>query len=248
VYNLQTDSAEYSVSVNLENKVAEHEVVPQNAPKTPVTAATHTNSQNPIKYSQDPSKSSEKEFIPSQCPTVAHKKSPFSFPTVTFKHVLNPPENIQQYYKTTSDEMNQVKFFTCDRITVIGFASSSDRLAYHCHSDDMPVQLLVEVPKAAQVGQTIVVELDTAYSAMALNTANGRYDGILEASFVQDLKKPCSYGVTVVRPWCFAKRFIYLSDSVPDSKSVCYHAFGNVMRVLCFRCLHPTLIVGAETK
>jgi hypothetical protein len=220
-YNLQTDSAVHSVPVNPQNEVAEKDVVSQNAPKTPVTAATLINSQHPAKFSQDSSKSSEKELIPSQCPTVVHEKSGVSFPTVTFKHVLNPPENIQEYYKTTSEEMNQVKFFSCHQDNEIGYVSSSDRLAYHCHSDDMPVELFVELPKTVQVGQTIGVELDTPYSAMALDAANGGYDGVQKASFVQDLMKPCSYGMALLRPEGFAKRVVYLPVSVPDGKCVC---------------------------
>jgi hypothetical protein len=226
-YNLQTDSIVHSVPVNPQNEVVDMDDVSHNVPKTPVTVESHTNSQHSTKFSQDSSKSSEKVFIPTQCPTVVHETSGVNVPTVAFKHVLNPPENIQEYYKTTSDEMNQVKFFNCQQDNEISYASSPDRLVYHCHSDDMPVELLVEVPKVVQVGQIIGVQLDTPYSAMALHAASGDYDGIQKASFVQDLMEPCSYGVAVLRPEGFANRVVYLPVSVPDGKCV-IHRYKNM--------------------
>jgi hypothetical protein len=219
-YNLQTDSTVHSVPVNPQNEVAEMDVVSHNVPKTPVTVTTHVNSQHSTKFSQDSSKSSEKAFTLSQCPTIIHEKSGVNFPTVTFKHVLNPPENIQEYYKTASDELNKVTFFRCHQDNEIGYFSSLDRLAYYCHSDDTPVKLLVDVPKAVQGGQIIGVELDTPYSAMVLHAANGNYDGVQKTSFMQDLMKPCSYGVAVLRPESFANRVVYLPVSVPDGKCV----------------------------
>jgi hypothetical protein len=218
--NLQTDSTVQSVHINPQNEVAEVDVVSHDVPKQPVNVATNMNSHHSTKFSQDSSESSEKVFIPSQCHTIIHETSGASYPTVTFKHVLNPPENIQEYFKTASDEVNKVRFFKCHQENEIGYVSSPDTLAYHCHSGDVPVTLLVEMPKAVQVGHTIDVELDTPYSAMALHAANGDYDGVQKAAFLQDLLKPCSYGVAVLRPEGFANRIIYLPVAVPDGKFI----------------------------
>jgi hypothetical protein len=221
-YNLQTDSTVHSVPTNPQNEVADVDAVSHNVPKKPFIVATNINSHShhSTKFSQDSSESSEKAFIPSQCQTIIHEKSGATYPTLKFKHVLNPPENIQEYYKTASDEVTQAKFFRCHQENEIGYVSSSERLAYHCHSDDIPVKLLVEVPKAVQGGQIIDVELDTPYTAMALHAANGDYEGVQKAAFLQDLLKPCSYGVAVLRPEGFATRVIYLPVAVPDGKFV----------------------------
>jgi len=219
-YNLQTDSKVQSVPINPQNEVAEVDVVSHNVPKNPFFVATDINPHHTTKFSQDASESSEKAFIPSQCQTIVHEKSGANYPTVTFKHVLNPAENIQEYYKTTSDEVNKVRFFRCHRENEIGYVSSPEMLAYHCHSDDIPVKLLVEVPKAMQGGQIIDVELDTPYSAMALHAATGDYNGVQKAAFLQDLLKPCSYGVAVLRPEGLATRVIYLPVAVPDGKFI----------------------------
>jgi len=217
---LQTDSTVQSVSINPQNEVVEVDVVSHNVPKSPFLVATNINSHHSTKFPQDSSESSEKVFIPSQCQAIMHEKSGASYPTVTFKHVLNPPENIQKYYKTASDEVDKVWFFRCHQENEIGYVSSPERLAYHCHSDDIPVKLLVEVPKAVQGGQIIDVQLDTPYSAMALHATNGDYDGVQKDAFLQDLLKPCSYGVAVLRPEGFATRIIYLPVSVPDGKFI----------------------------
>jgi hypothetical protein len=219
-YNLQTDSTVQSVPINPQNEVAEGDVVSHNVPKKTFIVATNVHSHHSTKFSHDASQSSEKAFIPSQCQTIIHEKSGASYPTVTFKHVLNPPENIQEYYKTTSDEVNKASFFRCHQEKEIGYVSSPERLAYHCHSNDVSVKLLVEMPKALQGGHVIDVELDTPYSAMALRAANGDYDGVQKAAFLQDLLQPCSYGVAVLRPEGFAKRVIYLPVAVPDGKFI----------------------------
>lgn len=219
-YNLQTDSTVQPVPINPQNEVAEMDVVSHNVPKMPFIVATNINPHHSTKFSQDSSDSSEKAFISSQCQTIIREKSGASYPTVTFKHVLNPPENIQEYYKTTSDEVYKVRSFRCHQENEIGYVSFPERLTYRCHSDDIPVKLLLEVPKAVQGGQIIDVELDTPYSAMALHAANGRYDGVQKDVFLQDLMKPCSYGVAVVRPEGFATRVIYLPVAVPDGKFV----------------------------
>ena len=219
-YNLQTDSTVQSVPINPQNEVVEVDVVSHNVPKSPFLFATNINSHHSAKFPQDSSESSEKAFIPSQCQAIIHEKSGASYPTVTFKHVLNPPENIQKYYKTPSDEVDKIRFFRCHQENEIGYVSSPERLAYHCHSDDIPVKLLVEVPKALQGGQIIDVQLDTPYLAMALHAANGDYDGVQKDAFLQDLLKPCSYGVAVLRPEGFATRVIYLPVSVPDGKFI----------------------------
>lgn len=219
-YNFQTDSTVQSVSINPQNEVAEVDVVSHNVPKKPFLVSTNINSHHSTKFSQDSSESSEKVFIPSQCQTVIREKSGASYPTVTFKHVLNPPENIQKYYKTASDEVDKFGFFRCHQENEIGSFSSPESLAYHCHSDDVPVKLLVQVPKVVQGAQTIDVELDTPYSAMALHAANGDYDGVQKDAFVQDLLTPCSHGVAVLRPEGFTTRVIYLPVSVPGGKFI----------------------------
>jgi hypothetical protein len=217
-YNLQTDSAGQPVPISPQNEVAEVDVMSDNVPKKPFMIATNINSLHSTKFSQDSSESSDKAFVPSQCQTVIHEKSGSSYPTVTFKHVLNPPENMQEYYKTASDEVKKVRFFRCHQEDEIGYVSSAERLVYHCHSDDTPVKLLVEVPKSLQSGHIIDIELDTPYSIMAHHAANGDYDGVQKASFLQDLLTPCSYGVAVLRPEGFATRVIYLPVAVPDGK------------------------------
>ena len=226
-YNRHTDSTVQSVPTNPQNEVAEMDVVSHNVPKKPFIGATNIDSQHSTKFSQDSSESSEKTFIPSQCHTIIHEKSGATYPTVTFKHVLNPPENIQEYYKTASDEVNKVRFFRCHHENEIGYVSSPERLAYHCHSDDIPIKLLVEVPKALQGGQIIDVELDTPYSAMALHAANGDYDGLQKDAFLQDLLQPCSYGVAVLKPEGFVTRVIYLPVAVPDGKFI-MHTIGKM--------------------
>lgn len=217
-YNLQTDSTVHSVPINPQNEVAKVDIVSHNVPQKPILVETNMNSHHSTKFSQDSSDSSEKAFIPSQCQTIVHEKSGATYPTVTFKHVLNPPENIQDYFKTAVDEVNKFRFFRCHQENEIGYISSPEKLAYHCHSDDIPVKLLVEVPKAVQAGHIIDVELDTPYSAMVLHAANGKYDGVQKATFLQDLLKPCSYGVAVLRTEGFDTRVIYLPVAVPDGK------------------------------
>jgi hypothetical protein len=219
-YNLQTDSTVHSVPINPQNEVAEVDIFSHNVHQKPILVETNINSHHSTKFSQDSSDSSEKAFIPSQCQTIFHEKSEAPYPTVIFKHVLNPPENIQEYFKTTVDEVNKVGFFRCHQENEIGYVSSPEKLAYHCHSDDIPVKLLVEVPKALQAGHIIDVELDTPYSAMVLHAANGKYDGIQKDTFVEDLLKTCSYGVAVLRPEGFANRVIYLPVAVPDGKFI----------------------------
>ena len=218
--NPQTDSTVLSLPINTQNGVTEVDIVSHNVPIKPVTVAKNINSQHSTKIFEDSSESLEKAFIPSQCQNTINKKSGASYPTVTFKHVLNPPENIKEYYNTASDEMNKIRLFRCHQEDEVGYDSSAERLAYHCHSDDVPVKLLVEVPKALQGGQIIDVELDIPYSVMVLHAANGNYDGVQKASFLQDLLQPCSYGVAVLRPEGFATRVIYLPVSVPDGKFI----------------------------
>lgn len=218
-HNLQTDSTAQSVPINPQNEVVEVDVVsPHNVPKNPVLVATNINSHHSTKFPQDSSESSEKTFIPSQCQGIIHEKSGASYPTVTFKHVMNPPENIQEYYKTATGEVDKVRFFRCHQENEVGYVPSPERLAYHCQSADIPVKLLVEMPKALQGSQIIDVQLDTPYSAMALHAANGDYDGVQKDAFLQDLLKPCSYGVAVLRPEGFGIRVIYLPVSVPAGK------------------------------
>jgi hypothetical protein len=226
-YNLQTDSTVHSVSINPQNEVAKVDIISHNVSQKPILVETKINSHHSTKFSQDSSDFSKKTFIQSQCQTIVHEKSGATYPTVTFKHVLNPPENIQEYFKTEVDEVNKVRFFRCHQENEIGYVSSPEKFAYHCHSDDIPVKLLVEIPTALQAGHVIDVELDTPYSAMVLHAANGEYEGVQKDAFLQDLLKPCSYGVAVLRPEGFASRVIYLPVAVPDGKFI-MHRIDNM--------------------
>jgi hypothetical protein len=215
---LQTDSAALAVPVIPQSAVSEADIGPHNVPKDPVIGATNVHAQQSGTTSQDSSEFSEKTFIPSQCRTVIKEKSGSNYPTIKFKRILNPPDNIQEYYKTTSGDLSKFRFFRCHQKNEIGYVSSPERLAYHCHSDDIPVKLVVEVPKALRVGQVIDVELDTPYSAMAVSVVSGNYGGVQKTSFTEDLLTPCSYGVAVLKPEGFATRVIYLPVSAPDGK------------------------------
>jgi hypothetical protein len=220
-YIPQTDSTVLSIPVIPQNEVSD--IVSRNVPKDAVIVATNVNSQQSSKISQNPSDSSEKTFIHSQCRSIIKEKSGANYPTLNFKNILNPPENIQEYYNTASDELNKFRFFRCHNKNEIGYVSSPDRLAYHCHSDEIPVKLLVEVPRGLQVGQIVDVELDAPYSAMAVNAVSGNYGGVQKNSFLEDLLTPCSYGVAVLKPEGFANRVIYLPVSVPDGKFIIHY-------------------------
>lgn len=215
----QTDSAAPSMPVNPQNEVPAVGIMSQNIPRKPVVVAKNTNSQHPTRISQASSESSEKTHIPSQCQNIINEKLGANYPIVTFKHILNPPQNIQEYYNSASDELNKVRSFRCHRQNKIGYVSS-EWVAYDCHSEEVPVNLLVQVPKAVQSGQIIDVELDAPYSAMVINAVDGNYDGVQRTSYLEDLLTPCSYGMAVLKPEGVSTRVVFLPVSVPNGKFI----------------------------
>lgn len=208
------------VPINPQNEVPQRELVSQNVPETPVAPVISNNVKYPTEISQTSSESSGKVRVSSDCPITIKERSENKYPILTFKNVLNPPENIQEYYQKASAELDKSRFFRCHRDEERSYVSSPDWLAYHCHNDEIPMKLLVEVPRTVPEEPIIDVELETPYSVMAIEAWDEKYEGIERKTFLEDLQTPCSYGVVVLKPEGLSTRIVPMPISTPDGKFI----------------------------
>jgi hypothetical protein len=213
----QNDSHLMLVLVNLQKKVLEEESASQNVPTVPIAPKTSVNLQ---KLSKDFPESSEKPHNPSHCSTIIKEASQNNYPILIFKNVLNPFINIQEYYEKTSTEPNKNRLFRCHWEDERSFVSSPHWLSYHCHSDDIPVKLLVEVPRVLRQDSIIDVELYTPYFALVNDAWNGKYEGVEKKTFLEDLLTPCTYGMAVLKSEGASTRLIPMPIAVSDGKFI----------------------------
>jgi hypothetical protein len=219
-YTPQTGPEVILVPVNFQKEAPEVGVPSLNVPKETETFETSENLKVHTDKFSHSSESFGKTHNISHCPTIISKGSETKYPTLTFKNVLNPSVSIQKYYQKTSSVPDKNRFFRCHRENKRSLVSSPDWLSYHCHHDDIPVELLVEVPRALRDEPVIDVELYTPYSALVSDAWNGKYEGVEKTSFLKDVLTPCSYGMAVLRHEGSSASLVPMPVAVPDGKFV----------------------------
>ncbi|XP_069683049.1 uncharacterized protein [Periplaneta americana] len=156
-----------------------------NIPRNAQGTTSHENNSNSVNVPLGPQ-------LARQVPIVPENKHP----TLTFKRMLRPSQNIQDYYQKIPSELDNVRFL-CRRISEENMTFILNWRSYECHHNELPLKLRLEIPSVILYDDVIDAELSAPYSAIANDAWNDIYTGISVDELQQDLLEPNAIGIGI---------------------------------------------------